>query len=99
MSLHRIALALGALFIVGVFVAGAAAGKAWGRASAMAALQSEQHERMRGLDEDLLALQRRLDRYGEAQRQLAENALDCRVATAERHSGKRLELALRQTAP
>ncbi len=93
MSLRASALVLAGLFVSGTFATGLAAGKAWGRATAKSAVESADRARLRSLEEELLALDRQLARHAEAQRQLAEQALDCRVATAGRRMGKGAELA------
>jgi type II secretory pathway pseudopilin PulG len=96
MSARALIITLASVLVLGIFATGVAAGNAWGRATRAAAQQSEQRERVRDLESELAALQKRLDRHAEAQRDLAENALDCRIATAYRRGGKRLELALGQ---
>ena len=85
----------GALAAVAVFGSGLAVGKAWAQAGANAAALTLGHQRLLALDEEVAALQRRLDRHAESQRQLAEQAEDCRIATAYWHAGRRPELALK----
>jgi len=99
MNLRALTSALAALLIVGVFVVGLAAGKAWGRRTAVVAAQVEQRERERTLEEELVALQQRLERHAQVQHQLAEQALDCRIATTDRFGGRRVELALTRAVP
>ena len=66
---------------------------------ARVAAQVEQRERERTLEEELVALQQRLERHAQVQHQLAEQALDCRIATTDRFGGRRVELALTRAVP
>ena len=99
MSLRALVIAVGALTVVVIFAAGLAAGRVWERATVAEAVQSEHLYQLRTLEEDLTALQHRLEHHAEAQRRLADTALDCRVATEARHAGKRLALAMDRAAP
>ena len=94
MKLRALVSALAALLIAGIFAVGLAAGNAWGRGISAAAAQNEQRDQLRALNEDLVALQHKLERHAEAQHQLAERALDCRAAAMDRHGGKRVALAM-----
>jgi hypothetical protein len=99
MNLRTLVSALAAISVVGSLCTGLAAGRAWGRATAVAAVRSEQRMQFNALEEELAALQHRLERHGETQRQLVDDALDCRVAAVVRHGGMRAELALVRPAP
>jgi predicted phage gp36 major capsid-like protein len=99
MNPRTLVAALAALTIAGVLAAGLAAGRAWGRATAAAAVEAEQRDRLRAMEEELVTLQHRLERHARVQNQLVEEALDCRVAVTDRHLGRRLELALGSAAP
>jgi hypothetical protein len=93
MIARKLAVALVTLVVAGVFGSGLAAGRAWARVDATAGARTEERARLHALDEEIGALQQRLERHAESERQLAEQALDCRIATAYRHGGRRVELA------
>jgi hypothetical protein len=90
---------LAALFLVGCLSTGLAAGRAWGRAAAASAAHSGQRAQSSALEKDLAALERRLERHAEVQRQFSERALGSRVRAAGQRGVRRAELALERSEP